>query len=170
MSRQAIVVTGDGVGGCHAFSTTQSPLPQTSSVVASARRRSLQQPGTGSQKYSSSVKSSNVARANRQVCSSCMRSASTSRVRSQSRISITKIPAQCESYSATTLDSLGSAPDLVTAHIDVTDNLIAATGFLFAPAVVALADACAAMGCGANIPEGASFSTIELKSNFLSSA
>jgi 1,4-dihydroxy-2-naphthoyl-CoA hydrolase len=63
-----------------------------------------------------------------------------------------------------------AAPDLVVGHIDVTDNLIAGTGFLFAPAVIALADTCAAIGCGANIPEGASFTTIELKSNFLSSA
>jgi 1,4-dihydroxy-2-naphthoyl-CoA hydrolase len=63
-----------------------------------------------------------------------------------------------------------SAEDLVTGHIDVTENLISGTGFLFAPAVIALADTCAAIGCGNNIPEGASFTTIELKSNFLSSA
>ena len=63
-----------------------------------------------------------------------------------------------------------AAPDLVVGHIDVTDNLIAGTGFLFAPAVIALADTCAAIGCGANIPEGASFTTVELKSNFMSSA
>jgi 1,4-dihydroxy-2-naphthoyl-CoA hydrolase len=63
-----------------------------------------------------------------------------------------------------------AAKDLVVGHIDVTENLIAGTGFLFAPAVVALADTCAAIGCGNNIPEGASFTTIELKSNFLSSA
>lgn len=60
--------------------------------------------------------------------------------------------------------------DLVVGHIDVTENLIAGTGFLFAPAVVALADTCAAIGCGINIPRDASFTTIELKSNFLSSA
>jgi 1,4-dihydroxy-2-naphthoyl-CoA hydrolase len=63
-----------------------------------------------------------------------------------------------------------SADDLVVGHIDVTDNLIAGTGFLFAPAVIALADTCAAIGCGNNIPSGASFTTIELKTNFLSSA
>jgi uncharacterized protein (TIGR00369 family) len=63
-----------------------------------------------------------------------------------------------------------SAPDLVLGHIDVTENLIAGTGFLFAPAVVALADTCAAIGCGNTIPEGASFTTIELKSNFLGTA
>jgi 1,4-dihydroxy-2-naphthoyl-CoA hydrolase len=63
-----------------------------------------------------------------------------------------------------------SAHDLVIGHIDVTENLIAGTGFLFAPAVIALADTCAAIGCGNNIPTGSSFTTIELKSNFLSSA
>src|SRR5271170_4390081 len=63
-----------------------------------------------------------------------------------------------------------SSKELVLGHIDVTDNLIAGTGFLFAPAVVTLADTCAAIGCGNNVPEGWSFTTIELKSNFLSSA
>ena len=63
-----------------------------------------------------------------------------------------------------------AAGDLVLGHIDVTANLIAGTGYLFAPAVVALADTCAAIGCGTSIPEAASFTTIELKSNFLSSA
>jgi 1,4-dihydroxy-2-naphthoyl-CoA hydrolase len=63
-----------------------------------------------------------------------------------------------------------AAPDLVLGHVDVTEGLIAGTGYLFAPAVVALADTCAAIGCGANVPEGGSFTTIELKSNFLSSA
>src|SRR6266446_9528482 len=63
-----------------------------------------------------------------------------------------------------------SADDLVVGHIDVTVNLIAGTGFLFAPAIVALADTCAAIGCGNTVPEGSSFTTIELKTNFLSSA
>lgn len=63
-----------------------------------------------------------------------------------------------------------SAKDLVVGHIEVTRGLIAGTGFLFAPAVIALADTCAAIGCGLNTPKGGSFTTIELKSNFLSSA
>ena len=63
-----------------------------------------------------------------------------------------------------------SALDLVVGHLDVTEQLIAGTGYLFAPAIIALADACAAIGCGNNLPEDASFTTIELKSNFLSSA
>jgi len=61
-------------------------------------------------------------------------------------------------------------PTLVIGHLDVTPPLIAGTGFLFAPAVIALADTCAAVGCGANLSEGQSFTTVELKSNFLSSA
>ncbi len=60
--------------------------------------------------------------------------------------------------------------DLVIGHIEVSDTLIAGTGYLFAPAVIALADTCAAIGCGNTIPDGASFTTIELKSNLLSSA
>ena len=63
-----------------------------------------------------------------------------------------------------------ASASLVVGHIDVTPNLIAGTGFLFAPAVVALADTCAAIGCGRAIEHDASFTTIELKSNFLSTA
>jgi 1,4-dihydroxy-2-naphthoyl-CoA hydrolase len=60
--------------------------------------------------------------------------------------------------------------DRVVGHIDVAPELIAGTGFLFAPAIVSLADTLCAAGCGNNIPEGHSFTTIELKTNFLSSA
>ena len=63
-----------------------------------------------------------------------------------------------------------SDAELVVGHIDVTENLIAGTGFLFAPAVIALADTCAAIGCGNCISADSSFTTIELKTNFLSSA
>ena len=64
-----------------------------------------------------------------------------------------------------------ASPEAVVAHIDVTPKLIAGTGFLFAPAVIALADTACAIGCGANLSaEGESFTTVELKSNFLSSA
>lgn len=62
------------------------------------------------------------------------------------------------------------SPAQVEGHIDVTEPLIAGTGFLFAPAVISLADTLCAAGCGENIPEGHSFTTIELKSNFLASA
>ncbi len=63
-----------------------------------------------------------------------------------------------------------SSTDRVVGHIDVTEPLIAGTGFLFAPAVISLADTLCAAGCGNNIAEGHSFTTVELKSNFLSSA
>jgi uncharacterized protein (TIGR00369 family) len=63
-------------------------------------------------------------------------------------------------------------PDEVVGHIDVSGPLIAGTGFLFAPAVIGLADTLAAAGTGENLDfqAGESFTTIELKCNFLGSA
>lgn len=61
-------------------------------------------------------------------------------------------------------------PSAARGHIEVTDALIAGTGFLFAPAVVSLADTLCAGGCGAHLKEGESFTTVELKVNFLGSA
>jgi uncharacterized protein (TIGR00369 family) len=60
----------------------------------------------------------------------------------------------------------------VVGHIDVTGALIAGTGFLFAPAVIGLADTLAAAGTGEHLDHEAqeSFTTIELKCNFLGSA
>ena len=60
----------------------------------------------------------------------------------------------------------------VVGHIDVAGPLIAGTGFLFAPAVIALADTIAAAGTGEYLSYEAqeSFTTIELKCNFLGSA
>jgi 1,4-dihydroxy-2-naphthoyl-CoA hydrolase len=58
----------------------------------------------------------------------------------------------------------------ICGHIDVSPELIAGTGFFFAPAIVSLADTLCAAGCGNNIPEGYSFTTIEMKTNFLASA
>lgn len=63
-----------------------------------------------------------------------------------------------------------AAPDEVVGHVEVVDALIAGTGYLFAPVVVALADTACAVGCGLNLPPDASFTTVELKTNFLSSA
>lgn len=62
------------------------------------------------------------------------------------------------------------AKDLVVGRIDVTADLIAGTGYLFAPAIVALADTLCAIGTPANAPEKTTFTTIELKANFLGSA
>jgi uncharacterized protein (TIGR00369 family) len=69
-----------------------------------------------------------------------------------------------------TLDRV--TPDAVEGHVDVSEALIAGTGFLFAPVVVALADSLAAVGTGENIDgqAGESFTTIELKCNFLGTA
>jgi len=59
----------------------------------------------------------------------------------------------------------------LTGSFTVTHPLIAGTGYLWAPAVVALADALCAFGVGRNWPEGASsFTTLEAKTNFLSTA
>jgi 1,4-dihydroxy-2-naphthoyl-CoA hydrolase len=73
------------------------------------------------------------------------------------------------------LDLLGieisDDPDRVAARLEVTHPLIAGTGFLWAPVVMAIADALCAFGVGRNWPDGAlSFTTLECKANFLSSA
>jgi uncharacterized protein (TIGR00369 family) len=53
----------------------------------------------------------------------------------------------------------------------VTEALIAGTGYLWAPVVVALADALCAIGVPRHWPEGAqSFTTVEAKTNFFASA
>jgi len=57
--------------------------------------------------------------------------------------------------------------DEVTGRLDVTRELVAGTGFLWAPVVITLADWLCACGTGIDLPEGASFTTIELKTNFL---
>ena len=61
-------------------------------------------------------------------------------------------------------------PELVTGHMTVTEPVIAGTGFLWAPVVITLADWLCAAGMSPNLPEGASFTTVELKTNFLGSA
>ena len=68
------------------------------------------------------------------------------------------------------LEVLELERDRVRGRIPVTERLIAGTGVLWAPVVVALADALCAAGAGANVPEGASFTTVELKTNFLGTA
>ena len=58
--------------------------------------------------------------------------------------------------------------DEVVGRLDITTELVAGTGFLWAPVVITLADWLCAVGIGANLPEGASFTTIELKTNWIS--
>ena len=55
-------------------------------------------------------------------------------------------------------------------RLTVTDSLIAGTGFLFAPVVVGVADILSAFATSPHLPEGASFTTVELKTNFFASA
>ena len=63
------------------------------------------------------------------------------------------------------------APDSLVGRLPVRPDLIAPNGFLHAASVIALADTMAGYGTLANLPEGAkSFTTIELKSNFLGTA
>ena len=60
--------------------------------------------------------------------------------------------------------------DGVEGHLVVGEELIAGTGFLFAQAVVGLADYLCAMGVPFHKPPECSFTTVELKTNFLGSA
>ena len=66
------------------------------------------------------------------------------------------------------LQILTCSAERVTGRIDVTPPLIAGTGFLWAPVVIALADTLCAYGAGLALPADAtSFTTAELKTNFL---
>ncbi len=66
------------------------------------------------------------------------------------------------------LEILKAGPDEITGRIPVTRPLIAGTGFLWAPVVIALADTLCAYGVSEHMPEGAhGFTTVELKTNFL---
>jgi 1,4-dihydroxy-2-naphthoyl-CoA hydrolase len=59
----------------------------------------------------------------------------------------------------------------VTAELDVRPDLVAPNGYLHAATVIALADTACGYGCLAHLPAGAeSFTTIELKANFLGTA
>ncbi len=68
------------------------------------------------------------------------------------------------------LEVLEVERDRVRGRLETTERLIAGTGYLWAPVIVGLADALCAAGTGVNIPEGATFTTVELKTNFLGSA
>src|SRR5262245_10239088 len=66
------------------------------------------------------------------------------------------------------MEILTCGPELATGRIPVTHPLIAGTGFLWAPVVIALADTLCAYGTGAGLPAGAtSFTTVDLTANFL---
>jgi uncharacterized protein (TIGR00369 family) len=60
---------------------------------------------------------------------------------------------------------------LLHAELDIRPDLVAPNGYLHAATIIALADTAAGFGCIAHLPQGAqSFTTIELKANFLSTA
>ncbi|MGP1275519.1 MAG: PaaI family thioesterase [Caulobacterales bacterium] len=64
-----------------------------------------------------------------------------------------------------------SDPAKVEGHIDVREDLLAPNGFLHAASIIALVDSLCGYGAMANLPEGAaSFTTVELKSNFMGTA
>jgi 1,4-dihydroxy-2-naphthoyl-CoA hydrolase len=65
------------------------------------------------------------------------------------------------------VEILSVEPELVTGRVPVTQSLVAGTGFLWAPIVITLADWLCAAGIGQHLPEGSSFTTIEIKTNFL---
>ncbi len=65
------------------------------------------------------------------------------------------------------VEILSLEPKLVTGRLPVTDSVVAGTGFLWAPVIVTLADWLCAAGIGQHLPEGSSFTTIEIKTNFL---
>jgi uncharacterized protein (TIGR00369 family) len=84
---------------------------------------------------------------------------------------------------ALTAGQAGSLPDLlglqwleathglVKGRFDVGPRHMAPNGFLHAASVIALADSACGYGCVVSLPEGGtSFTTIELKSNFLGTA
>ena len=65
------------------------------------------------------------------------------------------------------VEVLSCEPELVTGRLPVTEPLVAGTGFLWGPVVITLADWLCATGIGPHLPEGASFTTLEIKANFL---
>jgi uncharacterized protein (TIGR00369 family) len=67
-------------------------------------------------------------------------------------------------------EKLGERDGVHAARLTVRPEHLAPNGFLQAAVVVALADLCCASGSFATIPEGASFTTIELKTNLLGTA
>jgi len=60
--------------------------------------------------------------------------------------------------------------DLVVAEMPITNQHMAPNGYVHAGAIVSFADTCCGYGCLTNLAEGTGFTTIELKSNHLSTA
>lgn len=65
------------------------------------------------------------------------------------------------------IEILSVTDDEVRARMPLGQSHLAPHGYLHAASVVALADSACGYGCIARLPEGAGFTTIELKANFL---
>jgi len=65
---------------------------------------------------------------------------------------------------------VSATPDKVVAHMDVREELCTRPAVLHGGAIMAFADTLGAAGTFLNLPEGAGTTTIESKTNFLSSA
>lgn len=68
------------------------------------------------------------------------------------------------------LEVVRAAPDALEARLEVGPQLLAPNGFLHAASVIALADTACGFATLAGLPEGTSFTTLELKSNFVGTA
>ena len=69
------------------------------------------------------------------------------------------------------IEILSCTREEVTGRFEVTEPVVAGTGYLWAPVVVTLADWLCAAGIGEHIDfEKAGFTTVELKTNFLGTA
>src|SRR5438876_7028169 len=58
-------------------------------------------------------------------------------------------------------------PGVLRAELPLREHLFAPNGYLHAGSVVTLADTAAGYACLVHLPEGASFTTLELKANFV---
>ena len=69
------------------------------------------------------------------------------------------------------IEFLSLEPGRLTSRLQVRPELLAPNGYLNAAAIIALADTACGYGTFTDLPDGATnFTTIELKSNFLSTA
>jgi len=69
------------------------------------------------------------------------------------------------------LEFVETRPGFVRGRMDIKPHHLAPNGYLHAASVIAIADSACGRGCMASLPEGAtSFTTIELKANFLGTA
>jgi uncharacterized protein (TIGR00369 family) len=68
-------------------------------------------------------------------------------------------------------DIVSASPQKIKAGFDIKPHHLAPNGYLHAASIIMLADTSCGYGCMITLPEGAnSFTTIELKSNFLGTA